>query len=559
VKIRSIVFTHRKDYFAADTRHSLYQTSGLVCQEKFLKMISSVSSFFESALNISTILNENYKKGDKQKSSMRRILAYPYSCSSSGNLTLSRYIRKNSFDQNVCYALYYTHQNQKESIEMKNNDDLYRETIMKTANMVADRQVQKLVKKYGLQILNLTWEDTGRYKDSCVGPNISDMTIQVSFERTDGTFEVKCMPVIRFPNFSDSTADIDPGDFVMLVGNEKGKPLKRISLYDFLEAPTKYLHNPDSWKAKQKSLLCDRDSKVLVSAQACFLPVPKKGKATFNPVLFNYQSCKEDPAVLTVLATREGTSVTVIDNVRDAFSEGSAWGQRLFFNDNGQRASPTGERESEFLERTEPHEHEKVSPELTSERETAASGLNMVLLVQIPLKQKKPMRFEEDYLGSGVKGILFAEACLAESDVEDAVIGHGEWEGPFTEIDDLEIERDEQFPVRVTVQFYKATSNGIVSEKDMQEIKEQIDKVYAQSDYVGSLVTEGETGRITEYEGSKVEPPDWWDKFWERHEQNTGDSREVAIQKLINLLGVDYREQPVCDLYLRQLLRKHNL
>jgi hypothetical protein len=445
--------------------------------------------------------------------------------------------------------------NKKENLEMKTSDAVYRETIMKTANMVADRHVQKLVEKHGLQILNLTWEDTGRYKDSSVGPNISDMTIQVGFERPDGTFEVNCMPVIRFPNFSDITADIDPRDFVLLVGNEKGQALKRISLYDFLEAPTKYLHNPDSWRAKEKSLLCDRDSKVLVSAQACFLPVPKKGKATFNPVLFNYQSYEEDPAVLTVLATREGTSVTVIDNVRDAFAEGNAWGQRLFFNDNGQRASLTGERESEFLERTKPYEHEKVSPELTSESETAASGLNMVLLVQIPLKQKNPMAFNGAYVEYALEDTI-AVAPEAASDVENAVIGHGELEGPFTEIDNLDIKRDEQFPVRVTVQFYKATSNGIVSEKDMQEIKDQIDKVYAQSDYVGSLVTEGETGRITEYEGSKVEPPDWWDKFWKRYERNTGESREVAIQKLINLLGVDYQEQPVCELYLRQLLRK---
>jgi hypothetical protein len=48
------------------------------------------------------------------------------------------------------------------------------------------------------------------------------------------------------------------------------------------------------------------------------------------------------------------------------------------------------------------------------------------------------------------------------SDVEEAVIGHGKVEGPFTEIDGLEIERDERYPIRVTVQFYKATSNGAV-------------------------------------------------------------------------------------------------
>ena len=142
------------------------------------------------------------------------------------------------------------------------------------------------------------------------------------------------------------------------------------------------------------------------------------------------------------------------------------------------------------------------------------------------------------------------------SDVENAVIGHGELEGPFTEIDNLSIERDERFPVRVTVQFYKATSNGVVSEADLQAIKEQIDRVYAQSDYVGSLVTQGETGRVTEYEGIKQQPHDWWEHFWERHELNTGDSREVAIAKLRALLGKNFEQRPVSDLYLRSLLRR---
>lgn len=40
------------------------------------------------------------------------------------------------------------------------------------------------------------------------------------------------------------------------------------------------------------------------------------------------------------------------------------------------------------------------------------------------------------------------------------------------------------------MQFYKATSNGVVSEAD---IAEQINRVYKQADYVGSLVVEGRT------------------------------------------------------------------
>jgi len=434
-------------------------------------------------------------------------------------------------------------------------DEAYLEAISKTSKMVSDAKAQALARKHGLNILNVTWEDTGRFKDSAVGPNISDMTIQVAAKRGRKQ-EVTCMPVVRHPNFSDKSCDLDPRDFTLLVGNQKGKALKRISLYELLENPTKYLHDPKSWKTeKEKSLLCDRDGKVLVSAQACFLPVPKRGEATFNPVLFNYQSYEGDPAVLTVLVTREGTSVTVIDNKRDGFESGGVWGQRLFHNADGERASLTGTRQSEFLaENPDAGKGVKVGGKHSPGK--AETGLNMVLLIQIPLKQKSPMA-----IGGGFAfDDAFAESeslpmAAKRSDVENAVIGHGELEGPFTEIDKLPIERDPKFPVRVTVQFYKATSNGVVSEGDMKSIAEQIDRVYKKSDYVGSLVTGGATGRVTEYDGVKVQPPGWWDAFWKRHEANTGDSREEAIAKLIKLLGKNYPEQPVCELYLRDMLK----
>lgn len=429
----------------------------------------------------------------------------------------------------------------------------YENAIKLTSQMSRNDQAQKLASEFSLQILDLTWEDTGRYKDSAVGPNISDMTIQVGLKKPSGDFEVSCMPVIRFPNFADKSADLDPRDFTLLVGNQNGGDLKRISLHDFLVDPLPYLSNADSWKkklGKKRTLIADRDSKVLVSAQACFLPIPAQGKATFNPVLFNYQSYKENPAVLTILVTRQGTSVTVIDNQRDAFASGSSWGQRLFFNKNGERASLTGERQSEF-EVKNPTE-KNAGPGVGDE-----SGLNMVLLIQVPLKFKERPRAPMMMFSEGApQPAPTASVSRAESDVENAVIGHGEIEGPFTEIDNLSIERDSRFPVRVTVQFYKATSNGVVSKADLRSIKEQIDRVYSQSDYVGSLVTAGDTGRITEYEGSKVQPPGWWDDFWKRHEENTGDDREAAIAKLKKLLGDDYMTLPVCDLYVRDVLKK---
>jgi len=392
--------------------------------------------------------------------------------------------------------------------------EAYRQVIEKTAGMVYDSQAYEIVQKYGLNILNVTWEDTGRYKGSCVGPNISDMTIQIQqMDPRTEEFYLTCMPVIRYENFSDKSADISPDKFYLLVGNEDGKDLKKITLKEFLEDVPKYLHDPSSWKSREHSLLADRDTHVLVSAQACFLPIPKGGTAEFNPVLFNYQSYQGDPAVLTILATREGTSVTIIDNVRDAFQAGQTWGQRLFFNQNGERASLTGKRLSDF--------QEEEGSSVTDTGETVSAneqeGLNMVLLIQVPLKQKNPMTYNDYFYCEDCCECAAPCASGTVSDVEAAVIGHGKVEGPFTEIDNLEIERDPDFPIRVTVQYYKATGNGVLSEKDMEEIRAQIDKTYSNADYVGSLVVEGLTGRPTEYDGPKDEPEDWWETFWKHY------------------------------------------
>ncbi|MCS6814437.1 MAG: hypothetical protein NZ772_12840 [Cyanobacteria bacterium] len=411
----------------------------------------------------------------------------------------------------------------------------YKQVIDKTQSMVRDRASQQLARQHGLNILDITWEDTGRYKGSAVGPNISDMTIQVQqYNPKTRQYELSLMPVIRYPNFSDLSADIPLDQFFLLVGNEKGTDLRRVSLKDFLGDLRRYLHKPESWAGEKTSLLADRDTHALVSAQACFLPIPKGDKAEFNPVLFNYQSSEGNPAVLAILATREGTSVTIIDNKRDGFAAGPTWGQRLFFNKNGERASLTGQRISDFNAET---------PSTTGQPTASAAGqegLNMVLLVQVPLKHRERVSFE----GFGDILPMAAPAQLlrnrSASNVEAAVIGHGKVEGVFTEIDGLAIERDPRFPVRVTVQFYKATSNGVVSPQDMAEIKAQIDRVYKDAAYVGSLVIAGETGRPTEYDGNKQEPPDWWDQFWKRHEANTGQSREQALEMLRRLRGPNW-------------------
>lgn len=390
----------------------------------------------------------------------------------------------------------------------------YDRVAQNVAGMVSDRRAQRLASARGLDIVNVMWEDTGRYLGSSVGPNISDVTIEVEGKAKGRRF---LMPVLRFPNFTDKTGDVDIDKFYLRVGNEReGRRMKTITLRQFLERPGRYMSLRGNGRIKGRTLLAKRDSKVLTSAQAAFLPVPKGGKATFYPVIFNYQSYDKNPAVLTLLVTRQGTSMTIIDNSRDTVGASGSWGQRLYFNKNGQRAPLTAERLTDVAIKGG-----------TSNGESAASlgdDANLLMLIQIPLKVKRrPMKVMDAEMAPAPTA---ARRSGGRSDVDVAVLGHGPTEGPYTELDGLTIERDPRFPVRVTVQFYQATSNGVVDKADIDRLSDQINRVYDKADYVGSLVvpTERDRQRSTNWDGVDYQPPglSWWDfpglvERWERY------------------------------------------
>jgi hypothetical protein len=51
--------------------------------------------------------------------------------------------------------------------------------VEKVAALPGDERAQSLAVRRGLQVLNVLWEDIGRWLGSSVGPNISDVTIEV--------------------------------------------------------------------------------------------------------------------------------------------------------------------------------------------------------------------------------------------------------------------------------------------------------------------------------------------------------------------------------------------
>ncbi len=370
----------------------------------------------------------------------------------------------------------------------------YESTVQSVANMVSDSQALELASARGLQLLNVLWEDTGRWEGSAVGPNISDVTIEVEGHRDGSGHRTYLMPVLRHANFTDKTADVKMDKILIPVGNQtKAGGLELITLAELLKNPEQHLSATGKGKIKSGSLFAKRDTHALVSAQHAFLPVPKSGQATFWPVIFNYQSTSKNPAVLTILVTRQGTSMTIIDNARDTVTGGGSWGQRLYFNKGGEKAPLIAERLADVK-----------ATGTTANGESAASlgeDANVLMLIQVPLKYKEPRRSAMAYGGAAESaGIAAPSAAIAmdslkmadprrrESDVDVAVLGHGQTEGPYTELDGLTIERDARFPVRVTLQFYQATSNGVVSNANIKAMADQIAKVYGKGDYVGSLV-----------------------------------------------------------------------
>jgi hypothetical protein len=412
-------------------------------------------------------------------------------------------------------------------------DEAYTRVVERVAAMVRDGDLSARVSRRGLHLVNVAWEDTGRAEGSAIGPNISDFTLQVRHAvaarsavapwfQDDAPppltrWETTLMPVIRPPNFTDVTGDVPASLFFVRVGNASGKELRTVPLLDVIRDLGRFATASASLgEGSRVDLSAPRDTHFLVSAQALFLPIPRREAAEFNPVLFNYQSAPSSPAVLAILATREGTSMTVIENRPS--DQGLHWGQELYFNAAGTRAYYTAERRTDVVARIAA----QGGPRTEADRSMLSRGADVMAMIQIPLVHDDRgvlpglpsgggdgygYSFSDDPLSAGGFGPSDATIRVRQTDLERAVLGHGVAQGPFREGYGSKLVRDARFPIRITIQFYKATATGDASDSDLDAIRTSISSVYAHADYVGSLVVPmGDTARPTAWQ----HVPDEW-------------------------------------------------
>ncbi len=347
---------------------------------------------------------------------------------------------------------------------------------------------QLLLQSHGLKATKITWEDTARTKNSCWGPNISDMTLITSKNNA-------LMPVIRKPNFADVTHDISIENFLVPVGNEKGsKEIKLIPLSEYLMDARKYCGNESIGNLYDKQ----RDKNILTSAQCCVLPCKKGGKCEFNVQLFNYQSYDDNPAALVILVTKDGTSAQILEKSN----------QKLYFNDNGNAKTFIAERLQDVQEKRMGKKQQKLkSYKQMSKKEKTE---NVIMMIQVPLKVKQRNRYP---MYSDAKCCYIQNECMLESctikskcaaprnkksGMDMASIKTGSSVGSFIGTKGLSLERDFRYPIRCTFQCYRVTDENLIKDPMVTDIADQLHSITTKYDAKGSLVLGGDNGRTTE-------------------------------------------------------------
>ncbi len=355
--------------------------------------------------------------------------------------------------------------------------------------MIQDRTIQDLLHANGLVMQMVSWEDTARFKNSCIGPNISDMTL-VADNRN--------MPVIRRPNYSDITCDRNISNFYVTVGNENKSPFsmadtyRRIPLSDYLNNLGTYT-NINPIYLDTSTLMAQPDEVILCSSQICLLPL-KSNTVEFNTRIYNYQSQADNYQVLIVISSAQGTSCGVV-NATDT---------DIYFNNHGQATRFLAER---LQDDRKARKNDTISAMTDDEKER-----NVLFIYQIPLKTKKPVYYPPAFAYGAC--MPACAGCAPQPStrtrgLDDAVIRHGNDLKPFTGLSCLKetLVRDTRYPIRLTLQYYKVTDDAKLTENDINQMAEKLNNIYTGAIAKGSLVT-NTTNRTTE-----PKYPENWVKF----------------------------------------------
>ncbi len=225
---------------------------------------------------------------------------------------------------------------------------------------------------------------------------------------------------------------------------------------DYLKNPSKYIQ---STTPIESLYVENRDTNILTSAQFCVLPL-HEGSCEFNVHLYNYQSYEEEPGVLVLVVSQQGTSAQILSGTTP-----------LYFNNNGKACNFIAERLEDVRNNEGNITSDNGKKGKMSEEEQER---NVLFIYQIPLIIKKTINVYPEVLycinttSQCEDKYVIYEDCNSSRGMDEGILKAGDSHSEFLGVKNKSIVRDPQYPIRCTVQFYKVT--------DSQEVPENIFK-----------------------------------------------------------------------------------
>lgn len=344
---------------------------------------------------------------------------------------------------------------------------------------------QAALRRRGFSYHFVSWEDAARSKGSCMGPNITNVTLCGR--------NCALHPMVRRPNFEDWSSDIDMS--TIRVNYEGGLTTLRALL-------------------QNQGLLKPAETYGLMQVQSCIVPKSPDGATEFCPALYNFQSNDDAPAVLVLVITSMGVTFHVPGSRTEP----------LLMNDNGVLAWYRAEALGDIR---------GTGPVKAAQMSTKEQRDNYLFIVQVPLKPRpapKPptlrrgappseaeliaaaagaLRMQMSTDGAATQPPTFPffsvppsaggksipvrpattrDAAPPRGATDMAHLTVGTSVGRKYEKPAGPLVRDERFPVRVTVCSYRLVE-GVPNEDDAEDIDAQLTELEKMGINHGSLVT----------------------------------------------------------------------
>lgn len=366
--------------------------------------------------------------------------------------------------------------------------------VTSVTNMTMNTSVHRLLQEHNLRMVKVSWDDIDRDFNSCVGNNITDMTLVVNNTR---------MPIIRPPNYTDITEDL-PSDQLsgLRVGNENGSPLTCVTLEHYLKNISKYTNQRHT-----QNLWASRDATLLTRSQCCVLPCERKKSTQFCVELHNYRSTKQPTGILAIVVSNLGTSAQFIK---------SGCSEKIYLNFNGRAHKTSIERLQDRQERITGKSCAKLQAH--TEMKQNESLDNMLMIIQVPLKYNyrhmpRSLSLSNNYAcRAAAYSSASSSASLAgavntpsvdletinrlskkrSAGVDFGQLSLGSDVGPFNGLGLKKLERDEDKPISVTFQYYRVSDDSTLSQNEVQDIASQLGQARSVASASGSLVVDNQ-------------------------------------------------------------------